>query len=61
MQTHILPPPFNVTKDEVKQKKKQRSIYSQHLLIYNRLEICSFSGQKIYPAKGKTYVRIDSR
>ncbi|KAI9281991.1 ribosomal protein L24e-domain-containing protein [Sporodiniella umbellata] len=26
-----------------------------------KLEICSFSGQKIYPAKGKTYVRIDSR
>ncbi|KAI8876436.1 hypothetical protein K501DRAFT_279414 [Backusella circina FSU 941] len=25
------------------------------------LEICSFSGQKIYPSKGKTYVRIDSR
>ncbi|CAO3686014.1 unnamed protein product [Rhizopus stolonifer] len=26
-----------------------------------KLEICSFSGQKIYPSKGKTYVRIDSR
>ncbi|KAI8066697.1 ribosomal protein L24e-domain-containing protein [Gongronella butleri] len=26
-----------------------------------KLEICSFSGFKIYPAKGKTYVRIDSR
>ncbi|GAN06011.1 hypothetical protein MAM1_0108c05487 [Mucor ambiguus] len=26
-----------------------------------RLEICSFSGHKIYPAKGKTYVRVDSR
>ncbi|KAI8388473.1 ribosomal protein L24e-domain-containing protein, partial [Radiomyces spectabilis] len=26
-----------------------------------RLEICSFSGYKIYPAKGKTYVRLDSR
>ncbi|KAI8638838.1 ribosomal protein L24e-domain-containing protein [Parasitella parasitica] len=26
-----------------------------------KLEICSFSGHKIYPAKGKTYVRIDSR
>ncbi|KAF7731919.1 60S ribosomal protein L24 [Apophysomyces ossiformis] len=26
-----------------------------------KLEICSFSGYKIYPGKGKTYVRIDSR
>ncbi|KAI8337937.1 ribosomal protein L24e-domain-containing protein, partial [Chlamydoabsidia padenii] len=26
-----------------------------------RLEICAFSGFKIYPARGKTYVRIDSR
>ncbi|KAI9486450.1 MAG: ribosomal protein L24e-domain-containing protein [Benjaminiella poitrasii] len=26
-----------------------------------KLEICSFSGHKIYPAKGKTYVRVDSR
>ncbi|KAI8077632.1 ribosomal protein L24e-domain-containing protein [Thamnidium elegans] len=26
-----------------------------------KLEICSFSGHKIYPSKGKTYVRIDSR
>ncbi|CEP14948.1 hypothetical protein [Parasitella parasitica] len=26
----------------------------------NLLEICSFSGHKIYPAKGKTYVRVDS-
>ncbi|KAG2199994.1 ribosomal protein L24e-domain-containing protein [Mucor mucedo] len=25
-----------------------------------KLEICSFSGHKIYPSKGKTYVRIDS-
>ncbi|CAO3649146.1 unnamed protein product [Mucor fragilis] len=29
--------------------------------VINRLEICSFSGHKIYPAKGKTYVRVDSR
>ncbi|KAL9541334.1 hypothetical protein MBANPS3_009185 [Mucor bainieri] len=28
--------------------------------VNNRLEICSFSGHKIYPAKGKTYVRVDS-
>ncbi|KAJ8654408.1 hypothetical protein O0I10_009978 [Lichtheimia ornata] len=27
----------------------------------NRLEICSFSGYKIYPAKGKVFVRSDSR
>ncbi|KAI8146792.1 60S ribosomal protein L24, partial [Fennellomyces sp. T-0311] len=26
-----------------------------------RLEICSFSGYKIYPSKGKIYVRTDSR
>ncbi|SAL99400.1 hypothetical protein [Absidia glauca] len=26
-----------------------------------KLEICAFSGFKIYPARGKTYVRIDSR
>ncbi|KAI9228960.1 MAG: putative ribosomal protein L24.e.A, cytosolic, partial [Piptocephalis tieghemiana] len=26
-----------------------------------RLEICSFSGYKIYPGHGKTYVRLDSR
>ncbi|CAO3695502.1 unnamed protein product [Rhizopus microsporus] len=26
-----------------------------------KLEICSFSGHRIYPAKGKTYVRVDSR
>ncbi|KAI9301220.1 ribosomal protein L24, isoform CRA_c [Cunninghamella echinulata] len=26
-----------------------------------KLEICSFSGYKIYPAKGKTYVRVDNR
>ncbi|CAO3596678.1 unnamed protein product [Absidia cylindrospora] len=25
-----------------------------------KLEICAFSGFKIYPARGKTYVRIDS-
>lgn len=31
------------------------------LYYLNRLEICSFSGHKIYPAKGKTYVRVDSR
>ncbi|KAG1158483.1 hypothetical protein G6F37_005748 [Rhizopus arrhizus] len=33
----------------------------KHPFITMKLEICSFSGQKIYPAKGKTYVRIDSR
>ncbi|KAI9245703.1 ribosomal protein L24, isoform CRA_c [Phascolomyces articulosus] len=26
-----------------------------------KLEICSFSGYKIYPSKGKVYVRSDSR
>jgi len=26
-----------------------------------KLEICAFSGYKIYPGKGKTYVRIDNR
>ncbi|CDS05772.1 hypothetical protein LRAMOSA08300 [Lichtheimia ramosa] len=26
-----------------------------------KLEICSFSGYKIYPAKGKVFVRSDSR
>jgi hypothetical protein len=31
------------------------------LFQMDRLEICSFSGHKIYPAKGKTYVRVDSR
>jgi hypothetical protein len=31
MQTHILPPPFNVTKDEVKQKKsKDPSIHNTY-------------------------------
>ena len=28
---------------------------------YARLEICSFSGHKIYPGRGKLYVRLDSR
>lgn len=26
-----------------------------------KLEICSFSGYKIYPGRGKVYVRLDSR
>ncbi|KAI1317476.1 60S ribosomal protein L24 [Mortierella claussenii] len=26
-----------------------------------RIEICAFSGAKIYPGKGKIYVRVDSR
>jgi large subunit ribosomal protein L24e len=26
-----------------------------------KLEICSFSGHKIYPGRGKVYVRLDSR
>lgn len=26
-----------------------------------RIEICAFSGAKIYPGKGKIYVRVDNR
>ncbi|TIA74818.1 hypothetical protein E3P92_00363 [Wallemia ichthyophaga] len=26
-----------------------------------KVELCSFSGQKIYPAKGRLYVRLDNR
>ncbi|KAI8975575.1 ribosomal protein L24e-domain-containing protein [Mycotypha africana] len=33
----------------------------KHPFLTMKLEICSFSGYKIYPAKGKTYVRLDSR
>ncbi|KAF9281438.1 60S ribosomal protein L24, partial [Mortierella antarctica] len=32
-----------------------------YLLIYPRIEICAFSGAKIYPGKGKIYVRVDNR
>jgi large subunit ribosomal protein L24e len=26
-----------------------------------KVELCNFSGMKIYPSKGKTYVRGDSK
>ncbi|KAF9199812.1 60S ribosomal protein L24, partial [Podila verticillata] len=32
-----------------------------YLLIFPRIEICAFSGAKIYPGKGKIYVRVDNR
>ncbi|KAF9285463.1 60S ribosomal protein L24 [Mortierella antarctica] len=31
------------------------------LLNLFRIEICAFSGAKIYPGKGKIYVRVDNR
>eukprot|EP00158_Paraphelidium_tribonemae_P000596 Partr_v1_DN22909_c0_g1_i1_m42620 putative ribosomal protein L24 len=33
--------------------------YSWHNTM--KLEICAFSGQKIYPGRGRLYVRVDSR
>ncbi|RUP47087.1 hypothetical protein BC936DRAFT_146139 [Jimgerdemannia flammicorona] len=32
-----------------------------HIAFARRIETCSFSGYKIYPGKGKTFVRIDNR
>ncbi|KAG0220223.1 60S ribosomal protein L24 [Mortierella sp. NVP41] len=29
--------------------------------LFNKIEICAFSGAKIYPGKGKIYVRVDNR
>ncbi|KAG9321173.1 hypothetical protein KVV02_003879, partial [Mortierella alpina] len=37
-------------------------LFVPHLLCGStRIEICAFSGAKIYPGKGKIYVRVDNR
>ncbi|ORZ07734.1 ribosomal protein L24e-domain-containing protein [Lobosporangium transversale] len=38
-----------------------QSIFLFLFLFFFRIEICAFSGAKIYPGKGKIYVRVDSR
>ena len=35
--------------------------FLQPFFVFIRIEICAFSGAKIYPGKGKIYVRVDNR
>ncbi|KAF9407934.1 60S ribosomal protein L24, partial [Podila epigama] len=37
------------------------SIRPKHNFGKQQIEICAFSGAKIYPGKGKIYVRVDNR
>jgi len=34
---------------------------NNHFFFFERIEVCVFSGYKIYPGHGKRYVRADSR
>ncbi|KAJ3082875.1 60S ribosomal protein L24 [Rhizoclosmatium hyalinum] len=40
---------------------KRESIHNRTHHTFNRTEICNFSGFKIYPGHGKTYIKADSR
>ncbi|KAF9400121.1 60S ribosomal protein L24, partial [Podila epigama] len=44
---------------DMEMPKKYRAL--QQLETISLIEICAFSGAKIYPGKGKIYVRVDNR